>query len=316
VHRWLAGVLFLLAGVSGAQAHELLERVDACVARLDQNLDVGYERIAARCPELTAALSHSAWAPWLPADWDQPGNQLSAQGLTEMRTLLSRSLAPSAPVRAPRAQTAAAVLARISQVDDSRQGWWGRFKAWLRRIMAGRESDSDGLGGWLAALNLSHSVAKLISWVTPALVVAAALAILVNELRIAGVLKVRRSASRGGLPRGGGGPVEAALRDLERREPREQPALLLQLIADRLTAQGRLAPARALTARELLHDALLADDSERAALKELALASEQLRFSTRDFAAARLASAISAGRGLLARLAMAEPAAAAVSHHA
>ena len=316
MHRWLAGVLFLLAGISGAQAHELLERIDACVARLDQELDVGYERVLARCPELPADLAHSAWAPWLPADWNQPRNQLSAQGLTELHTLLSRSLAPGASVRAPRPQTAPAVLARISQVDDSGQGWWGRFKAWLRKIMSGRERDSEVLGGWLAALNFPHGVAQLISWLALALVVAVALAILVNELRIAGVLRVRGAAPRGSPPGGGAHRIAGALSDLERRAPREQPALLLQLIAERLTEQGRLPPARALTAREMLQDARLADDSERAALGELASVSEQLRFSTRDFAAAPLAAAIATGRAMLARLAATEPATAAAAPRA
>jgi hypothetical protein len=312
VRRWLAGVLFLLAGISGAQAHELLERIDACVARLDRELDVGYERVAARCPDLPADLTRSAWAPWLPADWDQPGNQLSAQGLTELRTLLSRSLAPgAAAVRAPRPQTAAAVLARVSQVEDSRQSWWGRFKAWLHKVMAGNERDSGVLGGWLAGLNFPHGAAKLISWLALVIVLAVALAILVNELRIAGVLKVRASAARGKPPRGGASRIAGTLSDLERRAPREQPALLLQLIAERLTEQGRLPPARALTARELLHDARLEDDSQRAALGELASVSEQLRFSTRDFAAARLAAAIATGRALLTRLATTESAAAA-----
>ena len=137
----------------------------------------------------------------------------------------------------------------------------------------------------------------VIAWLALALVVAVALAILVNELRIAGVLRGRRCrAARPRGARGGGSGRVAALGELERRDLREQPALLLQLIAERLTEQGRLPPARALTARELLRDARLADDSENAALAELALASEQLRFSTRDFPATSLASAIAAGR--------------------
>ncbi|HEY2808139.1 MAG TPA: hypothetical protein VGI91_05060 [Steroidobacteraceae bacterium] len=302
----LAGILLLLAGSSGAQAHELLDRLDACSARLDRELDVGYERIAARCPELAGALTHSAWAPWLPADWNQPRNQLSAQGLTELHTLLSRSLAPSVPVRAPRPQTAAAVIARISPAEDSGRGWWGRFKAWLRKIMSGGESDS-GLGAWLSHLDFPHAAVTVIAWLTLALVMAAALAILVNELRLAGIFKARRPTPRGGQPRHDVGQADEALDELERREPREQPALLLQLIAARLTEQGRLPPARALTARELLQGARLGEDSDRAALAELASASEQLRFSTRDFAATSLASAISAGRRMLVRLATPAP---------
>jgi hypothetical protein len=315
VRRWLAGVLFLLAGTSGAHAHELLERVDACVARLDQELDVGYERIAARCPELSAALTQSAWAAWLPPDWNQPANQLSARGLTELHTLLARSLVPGVAARAPRAQTAAAVVARILQVADSRQGWWERFKAWLRRITAAGERD-PGLEAWLSSLDFSQGVMNVLAWLALALVVAVAVVILINELRIAGVLRAPRAAVRGGSPQDSAAQAARALNELERREPREQPALLLQLVTERLTEQGRLPPARALTARELLQGAHLADDAERAALAELAWASEELRFSTHEFAATNLASAIAAGRRMLARLATAAPAPDAATHAA
>jgi hypothetical protein len=304
MRRWLASVLCLLAGISAVHAHEVLERVDACVARLDQDLDVGYERVAARCPELAGALAHSAWAPWLPADWNRPHNQLSAQGLKELNTLLSRSLAPSIPVRAPRAQTAAAVIARISADKESAQGWWGRFKAWLRKITAGGERES-GFWAWLGKFDFSQGAMNMIVWLALALVMAVALAILVNELRIAGIFKARRFASRGRPPREGPGQSAQALSELGRHALREQPALLLQLIAERLTEQGRLPPARALTAQELLRGVRLADDSERATLAELALTSEHLRFSTHDFPAASLASAVAAGRDMLARLATA-----------
>ena len=301
MHRWLAGVLFFLAAATGAQAHELLDRLDSCIGHLDQELDVGYERIAARCPQLAANLAHSAWSPWLPADWNQPRNQLSAQGLTELRTLLARSLKPDAPARAPSTQKVAAVLQRISAAEDAHPGWWAQFKAWLRRITSGREGGSNWLSGWLGALDLSQRAARLIAWLALSLVVAVAVAILINELRIAGLLKVRAPAADGGRPQAGDAPAGWRLDDLEGREPREQPGLLLQLIAERLTAQGRLPAARALTNRELLRAARLADQSERDSLAELAAAAEQLRYSTRDFAAASLASAISAGRRMLAR---------------
>jgi hypothetical protein len=301
VHRWLAGLLFLLAGVTAAQAHELLDRLDACIGRLDQDLDVGYERVAARCPELTAALAHSAWAPWLPADWNQRGNQLSAQGLTELRTLLSRSLTLGTPVRAPRPEYAAAVVARISQADAARHGWWERLKAWLRGVTAGDEGDSAQLGAWFGAQDFPHGVAQAVAWLALALVVAIALAIFVNELRIAGVLKVRSAASRGD-PRVAGREADHTLIEVERHDLREQPALLLELIADSLTAQGRLPPARALTAGELLRGAHLADESGRAWLAELTATCEQLRFSIRDVGGAGIASAIAAGRRVLVGL--------------
>ncbi len=307
MHRWLAALLFLFAGVTCAQAHELLDRLDACIGHLDQNLDVGYARIAARCPELTAALAHEPWSPWLPADWNQPGNQLSAEGLKELRTLLARTLKPSAPLHAPQAANAAAVVARISQADNPRAGWWERFKAWLRALTTGGDRDSAEPAGWLGALDFSGRAAEVVAGLALALVVLIALAILVNELRVAGVLRARATAARSRPRSRGASEGAGTLTEVERHGLREQPALLLELIAERLTEQGRLPPARALTTQELLHGARLADESERTSLSELAEACEQLRYSTREIAGTRLASAIAAGRIVLARLEIVAP---------
>src|SRR3569833_3488934 len=63
---------------------------DACVARLDPQLDIGYDRIAARCPELMRQLEAGAWAPWLPRGWKESGNDLSAGSLKELRELVTR----------------------------------------------------------------------------------------------------------------------------------------------------------------------------------------------------------------------------------
>src|SRR5262249_29160448 len=67
-----------------AQPDPALRTLDDCIQRLDPVQDVGYSRIAERCPELAPALAASAWAAWLPHDWDRPGNELSAGGLTEL----------------------------------------------------------------------------------------------------------------------------------------------------------------------------------------------------------------------------------------
>ena len=66
--RALLALLLAAALPPCAQARDALEAIDDCVARLDTELDVGYARIAARCPDLTAALAESSFAPWLPAD--------------------------------------------------------------------------------------------------------------------------------------------------------------------------------------------------------------------------------------------------------
>ena len=304
--RALLALLLAAALVPCAQARAALEAIDDCLARLDTELDVGYARIAARCPDLTAALGASSFAPWLPADWKRPDNQLSAAGLSELRAQLVRESGGGDNRRpAPRSERVASVLASVTHGDAASIGWWQRFKDWLRRILTTRaQTDSGWLRRWLAGIELSRSATRLITWASFAIVVALAAGIVINELRIAGVLRGRRARSqaRGAdLSRGG----SAALEEIERAAPEQQPALLLELIAARLAALRRLPPARALTARELERQARLPEESGRARLAELVTVCERVRFSGAAVSSASLTAAVRGGRALLAALATA-----------
>jgi len=306
VARALLALLLAAALVPCAQARAALEAIDDCLARLDTELDVGYARIAARCPDLTAALGASSFAPWLPADWKRPDNQLSAAGLSELRAQLVRESGGGDNRRpAPRSERVASVLASVTHGDAASIGWWQRFKDWLRRILTTRaQTDSGWLRRWLAGIELSRSATRLITWASFAIVVALAAGIVINELRIAGVLRGRRARSqaRGAdLSRGG----SAALEEIERAAPEQQPALLLELIAARLAALRRLPPARALTARELERQARLPEESGRARLAELVTVCERVRFSGAAVSSASLTAAVRGGRALLAALATA-----------
>jgi hypothetical protein len=295
--------LLLTAALSPAQARDALPVIDDCLDRLDATLDVGYARIAARCPELTPALRLSPWAAWLPADWNRADNQLSAAGLGELRTLLARAAAGEAARRpAPRTAQVGAVLAAVTHGDEAGSGWWVRFKGWLRQILAPHARADDGwLRRWLADLNLSTEASEIIAWSALALVVALAVAIVLSELRLAGWL-----GSGGARAVQGTAHARAratlSLEALGRAALAEQPALLLELIADKLVAQQRLPPARALTARELTRGALFPQESARVPLAELVTVCEHVRFSDQPVSAASLSAALHGGRRLLAML--------------
>ena len=305
--RALLALLLAAALVPCAQARAALEAIDDCVARLDTELDVGYARIAARCPDLTAALGASSFAPWLPADWKRPDNQLSAAGLSELRAQLVREGGRGDNRRpAPRSERVASVLASVTHGDAASIGWWQRFKDWLRRILTTRApTDSGWLRRWLAGIELSRSATRLITWASFAIVVALAAGIVTNELRIAGVLRGRRARSQARSADVSRGGSAAALEEIERAAPEQQPALLLELITARLAALRRLPPARALTARELERQARLPEESGRARLAELVTVCERVRFSGAAVSSASLTAAVRGGRALLAALATA-----------
>src|SRR5271170_4284930 len=140
--RWLLALLLAAAGAPGAAAREPVAAIDACIRQLDPTLDVGYPRIVQRCPDLAPALAASAWAARLPPDWNKPGNELSAGGLAELRTLMTRQ--PNAvSVRVPRVERVAAVLAGIRRNDQPPEGWWARLKRWLRALLTPRPADPN-----------------------------------------------------------------------------------------------------------------------------------------------------------------------------
>jgi hypothetical protein len=278
-----------------------LQAIDSCLRKLDPDIDIGYERIAARCPDLVRRLQGSGWSAWLPSDWRQPGNDLSAGGLRGLRELLTRP--PTQRIRAPDVASLPGVLAEVAQANPDRNGWWARTKVWLRRIFERREQGQDD--GWLTRLigqnGLSQAVLELTSYAALALVVMLAVVIVVNELRVSGVA----GGLRGRLARRRAAPTASARRDAPSWDaipPQQRPGLLLELIVARLTEENRLPPARGLTARELTRTARLADERDRERLAELARLSEHVRFSNEEVPSASLAAAIEAGRALLERL--------------
>jgi hypothetical protein len=288
-----------------AAAQDVVGTIDSCTARLNTDIDIGYERIAARCPELVRRLDDSGWSAWLPRDWKRPGNDLSAGSLRELRVLVARELATQTTARTPRVEQLRGVLAGLDHRTHDGNGWWARTKAWLRDALERRERTADD--GWLtrlvAQIGLSQAVIELVSYAALTLVVVLAGLIVWNELRSSGVLARRgREAAHLAFPatsrRDG-----LTWSDIERAAFRDRPRLLLELIAARLTEESCLPPAGGFTVRELARAARLPDETDREWLAELALASERVRFSDVEVPADSIEAAVEGGRKLLERIA-------------
>ncbi|MGH8210370.1 MAG: hypothetical protein ACRETD_02745 [Steroidobacteraceae bacterium] len=300
-----ASTLALMITPAVAARDVPLEALDSCVRKLNPDVDIGYERIAARCPELVRHLQERGWEAWLPRDWQRPRNDLSAGGLRELRRLLARELTPHERAQVPSVASLPGVLAGLAQRSSAQSGWWARTKAWLRNVFERGGQAADG--GWLTRMSgqntASQTVIELISYAALALVVLLAAVIVVNELRVGGVLGGLRGRCvvRGALPvrLQGDSPTWD---DVQKAVPRQRPGLLLELIVGRLTAESCLPPARGLTVRELTRAAWLPDARDLDRLKELARMSERVRFSSTNVADAAIATAVEGGRMLLERI--------------
>ena len=287
------------AAAAPAPVSPVLATLDACAASLD-SLDIGYERIAERCPGLTPALEDSGYAPWLPADWKRPGNELSAAGLTQLRLLLQRELAAGHVTHVPDVRHLAPVLAQLPPFEPSLEpSWEARLGGWLRTRAAPQRNSGGGGAGWLEPVAPPPAAA---GYVLLALLVLGAALLASRELRLLAVRWPRvawlRAVPGRRLPAAGEGSAD--LRD-ESRDPSQKLGTLLAGVAARLAEQGRLPGSQGLTARELIRAAPLPPEL-RAQLATLAGVSEQLAYAPVPPAGADIEAARAQGRQLLAQL--------------
>jgi len=234
---------------ASAALEQALERIEGCRSSLAPDVDVGFDRIALRCPDLPQLLEATQLAHWLPSGWKRDGNNLTSKGLAELQSLLQTELT-RVPLRAaPSTASLAAILGNVNAEVPS-TGWWARFRAWLRRALQAEQPDSQA-PAWMRSLHIPPAVlAKLVIGfaVVGALLV---LAVVTNELRAAGILRRRRARSKQQSPADNaalGPPLRS--RSIDAVPLADRPAMLLRIAADRLSAAAPHSR-DALTAREL-----------------------------------------------------------------
>jgi hypothetical protein len=307
--RWAALFLMALAAradwrsSAAAADADALGAIDVCIERLDADTDIGFERIAARCPQLASRLQSSEWAAWLPLGWQDDYNNLSARSLAELRTLVAHELLLRSGVRTPQAALVRPILAELAARNPQAHGFWARWRSWLRTLFA---PEPKSRANWFEQLtgrvSLPEAVLEFLAYATLALVLLLAAFIVVNEW--CAFAPQRRRTGRSAAS-GQDHPQclrPSSWRDVERAMPDERPRVLLELIAARLTAARRLPASAAFTVRELARAAELSDSADRERLAELASACERLRFSVQAPSPARIARALERGRELFERL--------------
>ena len=301
-----AVLLVLVAPLRAAEPDSLTvarKAIEDCTPRLDAQADVGFERIAARCPGLAQALERSGVEQWLPQGWKETRNNLSAGSLTELRSLMDRELATHATQRKPRAEKLGEVLAGLGGERQAANGTWMRFRRWLRELLERR--DRNDREGWFDRMvhkvGLSDAIGEIVTYASLGAMVVLALVVVLNELRAAGLLGRRstradedESETNAAMSR-----RVPTLGDIERAAPLDRPRLLLELIAAKLTALRRLPPASAMTARELSRSANLEVAQDRERLASLATTAERARYAESGVPTDALDSAYVQGRELL-----------------
>ena len=302
-----AALLVFIAPLQAAEPDSLAavrKAIDVCTPRLDAQVDVGYERVAALCPDLARTLERSGVEQWLPQGWKETRNNLSVGSLNELRAVVERELATPAPTHTPRVERLNEVLVSLGEQHRQGSGTWMRFRKWLRDLIDRRDraANEDWFDHMVSRVGISDAIVEIVTYVALGAMVVLALIVVLNELKAAGLLGRRARAvadekadarsllSARAVPTFG---------EIERAPMIERPRMLLELIASKLTAVRRLPPAGAMTVRELARSVQLDGAQDRERLSLLALTAERARYSESGVPEDALRSAYEQGRELL-----------------
>ncbi len=309
-----------VATAAFAQPQPLPAGVDECLARIDeqrraepQTQDRGAAAVEPAgppllgdvCPELADAINEGAWGEALVDIWAE---NLSTNAFEELARLVARYEQPPAIAAQPLSVEALddALAALELREPDQNLSVWDRVQRWYDEHFGARETSAGRwIEDWLGHLSLPERFVRYLLIALGAVLVMATLAIVVNELRIAGVLaggalrKYSPLADRDSED-------ETRVRDFDdiaRAPLARRPALLLLLVVERLKARAAVSLRDSLTHRELVSAAgdLSADQSD--ALRTVARAAERATFGDWQPAEREVDDVVARGRALVASLA-------------
>ena len=251
--------------------------------------------VADRCPDLAASFAGSRGAGLLVGGTERLTPKVVLDAATFSAWYAAR---PSAgPGLSSDGLGAAAARLRPFE-PEAAQSLWDRIGAWLRDLLAPADAEDGGLADWLRFDIPSSWVDRLLAFAGGAIVLAA-LAVLGNELRQAGVFS-------GGRTRRCAGPSRPATEtggerfvDWRQAAPHRRPGLLLAAILERLHGRGFMTAAASLTHRELAGAARPLSIAQQASLGVVASAAERTTFGGWRPRDAELAPVLKRGEALL-----------------
>jgi hypothetical protein len=308
---------FAIVGTSSVFAQSLPPGSDDCVAKINE-MSAAPAAAATRpnaeptraptlgdvCPEVAAALTDTSWGAALagvaPAD-------LEPSLFVELTTHVAAYERPSGVAERPAPPSAEALdeaLAELKLEKPPPLTIWQRIQQWYEEHFGGSNDEARGwLEQWLQRFAPSEKWVSYFVIVLGVVLVAATIAIVRNELRVAGIFGggVLRKYS----PLGRSAEPEPErprdFDDVARASLARRPVLLLALVLERLRARGGLSLRDSLTHRELLGAARLSTQ-QRAAFGAVLDAAERVTFADWRPAEQDVDPLLARGRELLASL--------------
>jgi hypothetical protein len=273
--------------------------LDDCIESVEDDV-IGMSALEEKCPGLEQALIDLGLDPFI-ADWQW--DRIGVYGLMSLRSVEQRySEPPSA--RTVQVDGLKSVLDELRQPVQAEKPltWSERFKRWLRNLLSQQGNDTESwLSRWLDDYRLSETARNILVYGAVILVVLLAVAVIVNEVRVARKGRLKKARTRASEATGVSGALAARSLDLDTATRSERPSILLQMLVATLVKTGRLQAERSLTHRELTTRARFDDSSQRESFRRVAQLAERIVYGGDD-APAQLDDVVQAGRALHSQL--------------
>jgi hypothetical protein len=262
-----------------------------CAAKASPAM-AGIKNLGPACPDLAGALEALGLTPMLSDGWQE---QINTDALRDLANLADGYGESRPRVSLDVAALPGILKALAREQTPLSQSWWDAFKTWL----AHHSNALSWLERWLGRLGQSTTLFNLISYSLVALVLMAAAAVIVNELKVGGARWRRRRAATAALDPAGAG-VDSG--ELQPGALAGGLAELLRALVSRLMQTRRLTTERSLTHRELVTHSTFDDESQRAAFAAVAGTAESILYGAHGAAPDELNEVLLEGRALLAQL--------------
>ena len=288
-------LIWLLASAGAAAAP--IEVLREC-AQSAPKAARGIAKLEAACPNLTQALQALGMDALLPGGWRDNLSPLALLDLAELSSRYDASRVPSHPSTASLREIVATVNGKPAQQERL---WWQKLGRWLKDWLARHDPAlSSRFGRWLDDAAKSASLFKLAGYLSMVLIVAAAAAVIINELRAAGVW--HRGARSRHEARNTAPAAPPAAENSRTNLPADGVAELLRQLVARLARTGRLSDERSLTHRELIVRSRFDSAAQRSVFGRVAGTAEQLTYGAAASSPEQLRPVMEEGRSLLAQL--------------
>lgn len=275
--------------------------LDHCVESVEVDV-VGMAALEAECPGLEQALIDLGLDPFI-ADWQR--DTIGVYGLMSLQSVEQRYREQPAAQSSVQVDSLQSVLEGLRQPVQAEQPltWFERFKRWLRNLMNSQDAEQ---GSWLTRLlddyRLSETARNIIFYGSVLLVVLLAVAVVVNEVRVARKGRRKKDGMRTVEAAGAvAESLDARSLDLDAAARGDRPSILLQMLVATLVKSGRLQAERSLTHRELATRAKFDDSAQRESFRRVAQLAERVVYGGEN-APADLDEVVEAGRALHSQL--------------